>query len=390
MSGFAKSPELPLNLFLEPRPIERENKVAAAGPINSVDRRGQTSSLAGVAMTKKHEFHDLASIFPMLAGDEAKALADDISKHGLREPIALLEGKILDGRNRYNACLDAGVEPRFTHYSGDNPAAYVVSLNLKRRHLNESQRAMVAKKLATLEHGQRQTGKFAGVTKQPEAASMLNVSERSVRTAGAVIDKAVPEIVKAVEKGDVSVSAAAQFAKQPKEEQAKQITESAKPADAVKAFRDSRQIRSAEAVGDDGPRSAHPSDSKAVTHMRDVVKRFADFCRTSPATSVAASVLPGEIDELRISVAVVFEWLDRFAVALDPVEGTKTGCPPDVPSSARQPTPATSMNANDRDLPSFHADGGGAAAPNRRARPARRHTARNIGHHPITVVDQSD
>jgi ParB-like chromosome segregation protein Spo0J len=171
-------------------------------------------------MTKTREFHDLANIFPMLAGDEAKALANDIFEHGLREPITLLEGKILDGRNRYIACLDAGVEPRFAPYKGDNPAAYMVSLNLKRRHLDESQRAMVAKKLATLEHGQRQTGKFAGVTTQAKAASMLNVSERSVRTAGSVIDKAVPEIVTAVEKGDVSISAAAQFAKQPKEEQA--------------------------------------------------------------------------------------------------------------------------------------------------------------------------
>jgi hypothetical protein len=298
MSGVAKCPELPSNPFLGPRPIERENKVAAAGP-NSVSRRGPASSLAGVAMTKTHEFHDLANIFPMLAGDEAKALAHDISEHGLREPITLLEGKILDGRNRYIACLDAGVKPRFTPYSGDNPVAYVVSLNLKRRHLDESQRAMVAKKLATLEHGRRQTGKFASVTTQAEAAAMLNVSERSVRTAGVVIDKAVPEIVSAVEKGDVSVSAAAQFAKQLKEEQAKQIAESAEPADAVKAFRDGRKIRS----GDDGPRVVHPNDSKAVTHLSGAVELFADFCRTSPATSVAADILPGEFAEVRVCIA---------------------------------------------------------------------------------------
>jgi ParB-like chromosome segregation protein Spo0J len=226
-------------------------------------------------MTKTREFHDLANIFPLLAGDEAKALANDILEHGLREPITLLEGKILDGRNRYNACLDVGVEPRFASYRGDNPAAYVVSLNLKRRHLDESQRAMLAKKLAALEHGQRQTGKFAGVTTQAKAASMLNVSERSVRTAGSVIDKAVPEIVTAVEKGVISISAAAQFAKQPKEEQSKQIAESATPAGAVKAFRDSRRIKSADAVGDDGPPVVHLNDSKAVMDLSGAVKLFA-------------------------------------------------------------------------------------------------------------------
>jgi ParB-like chromosome segregation protein Spo0J len=360
MSGVAKSPELPPNLFVEPPPIERENKVAAAGPINSVDRRGQTSSLAGFAMTKKHEFHDLANIFPILADGEAKALAHDISEHGLREPITLLEGKILDGRNRYIACRDAGVEPRFTSYRGDNPAAYVVSLNLKRRHLDESQRAMVAKKLATLEHGQRQTGKFAGVTTQAEAASMLNVSERLVRTAGAVIDKAVPEIVTAVEKGDVSVSAAAQFAKQPKEEQAKQIAESVKPADAVEAFRDSRQI-SAEAVGDDGPRVVHPSDSKAVTHLSGVVKRFADFCRTSPATSVAADILPGEFAEVRVGIADIRQWLGQFVTALGRVEPIDIAAkaaegprdPDIVPPAKYEPVAAASDLWRDLDIPTF-------------------------------------
>ena len=310
-------------------------------------------------MTKTREYHDLANIFPMLAGDEAKALAEDISRHGLREPITLLEGKILDGRNRYIACLEAGVEPRFTPYRGDNPAAYVVSLNLKRRHLDESQRAMVAKKLATLEHGQRQTGKFAGVTTQAEAASMLKVSERSVRTARAVIDKAVPEIIIAVERGDVSVSAAAQFAKQPKEEQAKQIADSATPADAIKAFRDNRQIRSVEALGDDGPQVVNQNDSNSATHISGAVKQFADFCRTTPAMTVAAGMQPGEVSEVRIAVAVVNEWLNRFALALDRVEGAKTtdkdqeSTPDNVPYRARQLTPATSTNSDYPDLPPF-------------------------------------
>jgi len=195
-------------------------------------------------MIKMREFHELANVFPMLSDDEAKALAEDIFSHGLQEPITLLDGKILDGRNRHIACLDAGVEPQFTLCKGNNPVAFVVSRNLTRRHLGEGQRAMVAKKLATLEHGQRQTGKFAAVTTQAQAASMLNVSERSVPTAGAIIDKAVPEIVKAVEKGNVSVSAAAQFARQPKKEQAKQIREAKTLADAVKAHRKGLSTRS--------------------------------------------------------------------------------------------------------------------------------------------------
>ena len=92
-------------------------------------------------MTKKFEFHDVANLFPMLDVDELKALATDIFENGQREPITLFEGKILDGRNRYVACLDAGVEPLLTEYNGRHPVDYVISLNLKRRHLDESQRA---------------------------------------------------------------------------------------------------------------------------------------------------------------------------------------------------------------------------------------------------------
>jgi hypothetical protein len=51
-------------------------------------------------------------------------------------------------------------------------------------------------------------------------------------------------------------------------------------------------------------------------------------------------------------VTVVCEWLDRFSVALYRAN-TCQESPPDVPSSARQQTPATSTNANYPDLPPF-------------------------------------
>jgi N6-adenosine-specific RNA methylase IME4 len=137
----------------------------------------------------------------------------------LHEPIVLFEDKILDGRHRHRACIEAGIEPRFENYEGDDPLSYVVSLNLKRRHLSESQRAMVAAKLATLGHGQRQTGKFAGLPTQAEAAALLNVSERTVRHAAGVRDHGAPELQRAVEQGDVKVSVAADIATLSKEEQ---------------------------------------------------------------------------------------------------------------------------------------------------------------------------
>ena len=100
-----------------------------------------------------YEFHPLANIFPLIEGQAYQDLMADILKYGVREPIWLYEGKILDGRNRYRAATAMRVEFETSEYTGDNPVAFVVSLNLHRRHLNESQRGMVAAKLETLKQG---------------------------------------------------------------------------------------------------------------------------------------------------------------------------------------------------------------------------------------------
>jgi hypothetical protein len=107
-------------------------------------------------------FHPLADIFPLMDGPEFNALTEDIRLNGLCEPIVLHDGAILDGRNRYRACLEAGVDARFETFSGDDPLAFVISLNIKRRHLDESQRALVAARIANLQDGQRKSASPIG------------------------------------------------------------------------------------------------------------------------------------------------------------------------------------------------------------------------------------
>jgi N6-adenosine-specific RNA methylase IME4 len=194
-------------------------------------------------------FHPYAEIFPLLEGEEFAQLVADIKAHGLHEPIVTYQGAILDGRNRYRACLEAGVEPRFESYIGNDPIGFVISLNLKRRHLNESQRAMVAAKLATLKRGDNQHSPI-GETSQAEAAQLLNVGKRSVERAKEVREHGAPELQAAVERGAVSVSAASDVASRPVEEQQEIVARGAKEIlEAAKAIRaEQYNVRRAENI----------------------------------------------------------------------------------------------------------------------------------------------
>src|SRR6266702_882644 len=91
------------------------------------------------------QFHEAANIFPMMGEDEYRSLVADIRAKGLLEPIWTYQGKIIDGRNRYKACLAIGIEPRYREWNGEGSlVAFVVSLNLQRRHLSSSQKAVIA------------------------------------------------------------------------------------------------------------------------------------------------------------------------------------------------------------------------------------------------------
>lgn len=172
----------------------------------------------------------MADIFPMIEGAEYDALVADIKENGLHESIWLYEDKILDGRNRARACKDAGVETKTREYKGKDPLGFVISLNLKRRHLNESQRAMIAARIATMTQSDAgkaygkgkddSSGKFAEAkVSQPEAAERMAVSPRSVRSARVVQERGIPELVKAVDSGKMPVSKAADISKVSPEKQ---------------------------------------------------------------------------------------------------------------------------------------------------------------------------
>lgn len=178
--------------------------------------------------------HPAANIFPMLTPADLAELAADIKANGQREAVILHpDGRVLDGRNRLCACHEAGVQPRFTTWTGtDSPVTAVMSLNLFRRHLTPSQKALVAaqaKAMFETEAAARmRAGKRAATPKEggkgrrrssEEAAALVGVSARLVDDAVKVLREGVPELAAAVDAGEVSVSAAAAVATLPHEEQ---------------------------------------------------------------------------------------------------------------------------------------------------------------------------
>jgi len=168
--------------------------------------------------SRPYAVHPAADAFPLLGGAEYATLRDDIAAHGLRMPVVLTpDGQLLDGRNRLRACEELGVDPATVVYEGE-PVAFVVSLNIARRHLNENQRGMVARKLANMRHGGDRTSEESKRSIDlllPEisitqAATMLNVSPSTVKRAMAVGKAAeaglIPEQrVKDIEQGKATL-----------------------------------------------------------------------------------------------------------------------------------------------------------------------------------------
>jgi N6-adenosine-specific RNA methylase IME4/ParB-like chromosome segregation protein Spo0J len=151
--------------------------------------------------------HALAGIFPMFSETEIEELADDIRQRGQEQPIWLLDGKIIDGRNRDEACHRAGLSPKVRTYTGDDPLGFVLSLNLRRRHLTESQRAMVAAKIVDWERGMNQSTSGSANLPTREAARRLSISERAVVAAKRIRDQGAPALQQAIETGKISVNA---------------------------------------------------------------------------------------------------------------------------------------------------------------------------------------
>ena len=191
-------------------------------------------------------FHEAASILPLMTGDNFDALVEDIRKYGLRQPITLLDGKILDGRNRYRACLDAGVEPKFKKvalHDGETPTPYVKSLNVIRRHQTPADLlALVPMITESAAREAKERSQKGGVAISPQGTGKtrdivgkaMGMKGHKVDDINRVAKSGSPELKAALAAGELSVSKAGKIARLPVEQQPAAITEAKQPRKATK------------------------------------------------------------------------------------------------------------------------------------------------------------
>jgi len=171
------------------------------------------------------EIHPLADIFPYMSGEEWNLFLTDVQTNGLQKPITMHEGKIVDGRNRYKAVQELGIEGRFEEWidPGCGLKAWIVSQNLHRRHLDASQKGLLTAKLARFDKGGvysapregRPSGKTppnggvsGGSAKDLREAAALTGASARLSERGARILRDAPQLSRVIEDGKLKLTTA--------------------------------------------------------------------------------------------------------------------------------------------------------------------------------------
>lgn len=157
------------------------------------------------------ELHPLCTLFPRITGNEFESLKADIELNGLRNPIVLHDGFILDGGNRYRACMEIGVIPETIEYAGGNLVHYVLSVNMHRRHLSAGQQAAIVASAQDWGNAQTvgnpQLRNVAQLDTAKDRAAQSGASHRTQQMADAVAKKS-PELARQVAHGEISLQKA--------------------------------------------------------------------------------------------------------------------------------------------------------------------------------------
>jgi N6-adenosine-specific RNA methylase IME4 len=151
--------------------------------------------------------HPLVELFPPMPEDEYASLRDDIRDKGLLTPITLgPDGRIVDGRHRYRALCELGLQDRVEieqlpdTLSNAELIDIVVGLNVRRRHLKPGQRAMAAVRLLA-----QNAGRLPYQKSLENACAVMQVGQTTLRNAQKIFNEGHEQLVGGVEAGDITV-----------------------------------------------------------------------------------------------------------------------------------------------------------------------------------------
>lgn len=160
------------------------------------------------------EIHPAAEAWPLLPDDELAELAASIAEIGLQDPITLdPAGRLLDGRNRLNACREVDVEPEFVVYDGD-PVPFILAKNSDRRHMTTGARAM-ATAVNLRDAGHRKNGRWTYGALESDGSVGSESMKARIRQAGLVLDHA-DDLASLVIDDEMKLDAAYQRAREAK------------------------------------------------------------------------------------------------------------------------------------------------------------------------------
>jgi hypothetical protein len=187
----------------------------------------------------------------------------------------------------------------------------VISRNLHRRHLNESQRAMAAaaieprlaaarkRKESSRKAGETTMANLPQSSAREEAAALLNVSGRTVQAAKKVTENADASVQQAVVNGEVSVSDAAKIVDLPKKKQRA----------AVKKVQSGKAKTLAKAAAPEEDGGFEPSETYKVAKKLDTALgkcvRFKDQIKKIVGDDNAVQALHNGLDDSCKAVAVI-------------------------------------------------------------------------------------
>lgn len=90
-------------------------------------------------MTQPLELHPVCNSYSTMLDEGYRALIEDIRVNGVKVPIVVSAGQIIDGKHRYRACKELGIECPTIEWNGADVWADARSLNLIRRHMAKDQ-----------------------------------------------------------------------------------------------------------------------------------------------------------------------------------------------------------------------------------------------------------